>query len=87
MNFEQAINILKSGAQVTRNGRTIVLRRGLVDVTDQEPVQYRVSEEDRAAEDWEIATERIMDPTVSPEIVDEVLQEFTLAPEAVDEIL
>jgi hypothetical protein len=54
MNFEQALNVLKGGGKIGRNGRTLVFRRGILDVTDPQDLrQHHVSEEERAADDWE----------------------------------
>lgn len=57
MNFAEALDVLRSGGKVTRNGRIFILRRGLLDVTGEEIQQYYVSEEDRAADNWEAVAE------------------------------
>lgn len=86
MNYEQAFEALKRGEHVARDGRTLILRRGLVDVTDPDaPKQHYFSEEDRSAEDWEIATEETSPAVVSPEVVDEVLTEEIVPGDEKDE--
>jgi hypothetical protein len=55
MNFDQAFEAMKKGGRVSREGRTLILRRGILDVTEEEPKQYYFTKEDRDAVDWEEA--------------------------------
>jgi hypothetical protein len=75
MNFDQAFDVLKKGGSVSRAGRTLILRRGLLDVTGEEPKQYYFSEEDKAAEDWSSEAPDEAPAVVAPDVVDDVLRE------------
>lgn len=56
MTYEEAIEILKRGGRVSRDGKTYELRRGIQDVTDPEAIErVYMTDELRAASDWEIA--------------------------------
>jgi hypothetical protein len=71
MKYEEALEVLKRGGNVTRGGRTYKIARGVQDVTDPgTPVRVYFNDDDRAASDWEEAPE-----VVAPETVDEALHE------------
>lgn len=81
MKFYEALDMLKAGGKVSRNGCVLAIRRGLVDVSGDEETRYYATDEDRAAEDWEAASDEksvVGDEkpeTVAPETVDEALKE------------
>lgn len=58
MTYEQAMDLLKAGKSVERNGRTFrITVRGVFDVTNpEEPERAAMGEEERAAKDWKAAT-------------------------------
>jgi len=82
MTFEEALEILKRGGEVTRDGKIFRIGRGVEDVTDPNNVNRGHFDEDhRNADDWAdaigIGLSADTDPpaVVDPEAVDEVLHE------------
>lgn len=72
MEFYEALEIMKRGGRVTRDGKILRIGRGVEDVTDPEaPIAMRIGEDERNATDWEDVTPKV----VASEVVDEVLAE------------
>jgi hypothetical protein len=75
MTFEEALEILKRGGQVTRDGKIFRIGRGVEDITDPENVNRgHFDEDDRNAEDW-VGAQTEAPAAVDPSSVDDVLTE------------
>jgi hypothetical protein len=58
MTFEEALEILKRGGQVTRDGKIFRIGRGVEDVSDPTQVnRVQFDEDDRSADDWSAVVE------------------------------
>jgi hypothetical protein len=82
MTFEEALEIMKRGGDVTRGGRIFRIDRGVKDVTDPSNVnRSHFDEDDRNADDWAdaigVGLSARTDPpaVVDPEVVDKALHE------------
>lgn len=67
MTFQEALEIMKRGGEVTRGGRTFRIGRGLEEVTNPKNVKRgRLTEEDGDANDWEDANAAALVETEPP---------------------